>query len=186
MLNPTNSSHTREIARLRVDQKRVLVRRYRSVSKFFEEVDRLMPLRHPNLPFLGASSLMAPVPFIVMELPFHSPVHNVIQGPYGQSRMVLQRTAIKIISGVLEGMNHLRENNFALSNLKNEMSSIQYNGDKVILNVDPPKRKPRPKEEPTRASFSVPCETTSEHWDPTDISDFLTMFKYVPLPEPSH
>ena len=103
-------------------------------------------------------------------------------------------------------MNHLRENNFALSNLKmrcrqekmyppssaqflvsqNEMSSIQYNGDKVILNVDLPERKPRPKEEPTRASFSVPCETTSEHWDPTDISDFLTMFKYVPLPEPSH
>ncbi|KAJ7888368.1 hypothetical protein B0H14DRAFT_3430155 [Mycena olivaceomarginata] len=106
-------------------------------------------------------------------LTFHSPAHDVIQGLYGQSRMVLQRTSIQIISGVLEGMNHLRENNFALSNLKNEMFSIQYNGDKVILNVDLPKRKPRPKEEPTRASFSVPCEPASEHWDGTDISAFM-------------
>ncbi|KAJ6470908.1 hypothetical protein C8R45DRAFT_1014876 [Mycena sanguinolenta] len=178
MLNPTNSSHTREIARFRVDQKRVLVRRYMDVSIFFKEIDRLMPLRHPNLPFLGASPLMAPVPFIVMELPFHSPAHEVIQGLYGQSRMVLQRTAIQIISGVLEGMHHLRENKFALSNLKNEISSIQYNGDKVILNVDLPKRKPLPKEQPTRASFSIPCETASEHWDPTDISDFLTSINH--------
>ncbi|KAJ7917076.1 hypothetical protein B0H13DRAFT_2322685 [Mycena leptocephala] len=180
MLNPTNSSHTREIARLRVDQKRVLVRRYMNVSKFFEEIDRLMPLRYDAL----RTSELAVSRRITADgagalycdgatLTFHSPAHDVIQGLYGQSRMVLQRTAIQIISGVLEGMHHLRENNFALSNLKNEMSSIQYNGDKVILNVDLPKRKPRPKEEPTRASFSVPCETASEHWDRTDISDFL-------------
>ncbi|KAF8181880.1 hypothetical protein K438DRAFT_1975827 [Mycena galopus ATCC 62051] len=151
MLNPTSSGHTREIARLRVDQKRVLVRRYMNVSKFFEEMDRLTPLSHPNLPFLGASPLMAPVPFIVMELPFHSPAHD--------------RAAIQIISGVLEGMNHLRENNFnVLSNLKNEMSSIQYNGDKVILNVDLPK---------------LPRETAPEPWDETDMWDLRTMLDSI-------
>ncbi|KAJ7913742.1 hypothetical protein B0H13DRAFT_1873602 [Mycena leptocephala] len=44
-----------------------VMRRYEN-KDFFEDIGRLTPLRHRNFPFLGASSLMAPTPSIVMEL----------------------------------------------------------------------------------------------------------------------
>ncbi|KAJ7434111.1 hypothetical protein B0H11DRAFT_2373767 [Mycena galericulata] len=149
VLNPMGLGHSRAVARLVPYQKRVLVRRYNNTttSNFQADIERLTPLRHPNLPFLGASSLRTPAPFVVMELAFHTPVHDVIQGLYGESRRVFQRKAIEIVSGVLEAMHHLRENHISLSTLWDELSSIQYDGSKVIMNVDLPKRQP-PKPDP--------------------------------------
>ncbi|KAJ7111024.1 hypothetical protein C8R44DRAFT_799830 [Mycena epipterygia] len=117
MLNPTTPNITRAIARLVPYQKRVIMRRYENKSDFFEDIKRLKSLRHPNLPFLGASYLMAPTPFIVMELASHRPARDVVQSLYRESHMGLQRKAIEIIAGVLDGMHHLRENDIALSNL---------------------------------------------------------------------
>ncbi|KAJ7470147.1 hypothetical protein B0H11DRAFT_2283416 [Mycena galericulata] len=159
MLNPTNPNITRAIARLVPYQKRVIVRRYEGKSAFFEDIERLTPLRHPNLPFLGASSLMAPTPFIVMELASHLSAREVIRNLYLGSHAELENTAIKIIAGVLDGMRHLRENRIALSNLVKQLSSIQYDGNKIILNVELPKRKPLPQPRPTCSSLFPPAAT---------------------------
>ncbi|KAJ7049846.1 hypothetical protein C8F01DRAFT_1264730 [Mycena amicta] len=114
VLNPMHSGHSRVVARLVPYQKRVMVRRYATTLNFLPDIEHLIPLRHPNLPFLGASSLSAPQPFVVMELDCHTPVHDVIQSLYDEPRRVLQRKAINIILGVLEAMHHLRKNRISL------------------------------------------------------------------------
>ncbi|KAJ7441012.1 hypothetical protein B0H11DRAFT_2096812 [Mycena galericulata] len=137
-LNQTNPRYTRAFARLVPHQKLVILRTYHTKSNFNQDIESLMSLRHPNLPFLGASSLFAPAPFIVMEMSLHSPAQSVIQGLYRKSPKVLQRKSIEI-----DAMNHLRENDIALSDLIKQLSSIQYDGSKVILNVELPRCKPR-------------------------------------------
>ncbi|KAJ7055853.1 hypothetical protein C8F01DRAFT_447570 [Mycena amicta] len=145
-LNETNPMYTRVIAQLVPHQKAVILRRYHKeyAQNFDQDIESLMSLRHPNLPFLGASSLFAPAPFIVLEPSFHNPVQEVIQGLYRhESPRVLQRKAIEIITGVLDAMNHLRENNIVLSDLISQISSIQYDGSKVILHAELPRCEPR-------------------------------------------
>ncbi|KAJ7106720.1 hypothetical protein C8R44DRAFT_326377 [Mycena epipterygia] len=73
----------------------------------------------------------------------YTPARNVVLDLYRKSPRVLQKKAIEIITGVLNAMNHLRENNVALSDLVNQMSGIQYDGRRIILNVDLPKYQPR-------------------------------------------
>ncbi|KAJ7922191.1 hypothetical protein B0H13DRAFT_2267595 [Mycena leptocephala] len=160
-LNQTNPKHTRAIARLVPHQKLVILQRYHTKSNFDQDIESLMSLRHPNLPFLGASSLFAPAPFIVKELSTHSPVREVVKGLYRESPKALQIKAIEIITGVLDGMNHLRENDFALSDLIKQTSSIQYDGSKVILNVELPKHKSRS----TVTSSTLPKTPFEHKWD---------------------
>ncbi|KAJ6536982.1 hypothetical protein B0H19DRAFT_380306 [Mycena capillaripes] len=117
MWNSTSRSYTRAIARLVPRGKEVVVRQYNNKSSFIQDIENLIPLRHPNLPFVGASALTAPRPFILME-PVHTSARDVIRGLFYESQTVFQRKAIQIIAGVLEGINHLRENEFALLHLK--------------------------------------------------------------------
>ncbi|KAJ7501572.1 hypothetical protein B0H11DRAFT_1992249 [Mycena galericulata] len=150
-LNQTNPRYTRAFARLVPHQKLVILRTYHTKSNFNQDIESLMSLRHPNLPFLGASSLFcdfdcysnmfAPAPFIVMEMSSHSPVQSVIQDLYRKSPRVLQSKAIEI-----DAMNHLRENDIALSDLINQMLSIHtpsiarpVRWDKRIMGEEPKK-----------------------------------------------
>ncbi|KAJ6533729.1 hypothetical protein B0H19DRAFT_445673 [Mycena capillaripes] len=146
VLNPTKNCDTREIASLH-HQKPVIVLRYKTKPNFLEDLNRLKQLEHPNLPFLGASSLTSPSPFIVMETEFHRPAKEFIRTLYNESPIELQRITIQIISGLLGGIDHLRRNNIALSGLADQMSNIQFDGRKLILNVDLP-CKPLPLTDP--------------------------------------
>ncbi|KAJ7687964.1 hypothetical protein B0H17DRAFT_1069357 [Mycena rosella] len=151
-LNPT-ASYTMDIARLLPLQTEVIVRRYQSKHDFSKDIKELSTLRHPNLPFLGASTFMAAHPFIVLESKDYLPANKaVILSLQSDSRQIAQKKVIEIICDLLEGMNHLQTNNRALSGLETQMSEIQYNGRKVILNVELPPRVPPRKP----LSFTLP------------------------------
>ncbi|KAJ7441343.1 hypothetical protein B0H11DRAFT_2332045 [Mycena galericulata] len=173
VLNPMGLGHSRAVARLVPYQKRVLVRRYNNTttSNFQADIERLTPLRYDvtwmrtilvvngtrqTSKFAVPRSILAEDAGAICRdgtgfvLDPSTPVHDVIQGLYGESRRVFQRKAIEIVSGVLEAMHHLRENHISLSTLWDELSSIQYDGSKVIMNVDLPKRQP-----PNRILFAL-------------------------------
>ncbi|KAJ7720519.1 hypothetical protein B0H16DRAFT_383950 [Mycena metata] len=133
-LNQANPKHTSAVARLVPHQKLVMLRQYHSKSTFDQDIESLMNTR--------ICHLFAPAPFIVTELSIYSPVRDVVKGLYREPPRAFQGKVIQIIRGVLDGMNHLRDNDIELSDLI-QLSGIQYDGSKVILNVELPKRKYR-------------------------------------------
>ncbi|KAJ6520832.1 hypothetical protein B0H19DRAFT_1086598 [Mycena capillaripes] len=117
---------------------------------FIQDIENLIPLRHPNLPFVGASALTAPRPFILMEP----------DGVPEKGNSNYRGCPLLSLKALQEGINHLRENEFALLHLKEQVSSIQYDGYKVILNIDLPRRKSRTEPGPIHCSSPIFPRTT--------------------------
>ncbi|KAJ7684190.1 hypothetical protein DFH06DRAFT_1431 [Mycena polygramma] len=136
VLSPTSTVYTKEIARLVPHRKEVVVRRYRNKLRFLEDIEHLSRFRHPNFAFLGASTMMCTSPFVVMEHMVYRPAQEVIENLYHGSPRILQQTALEIVTDVFEGLNHLVERDIPILGFKEQMSSIQYTGRKVILNID--------------------------------------------------
>ncbi|KAJ7017009.1 hypothetical protein C8F04DRAFT_1201174 [Mycena alexandri] len=152
-LNPTNPKHTRVIARLVPHQKLVMLRQYHSKSTPELAVPWRVPAFRTGTVYRNGAGLSfnPAVTGRTADLlsAMHSPVQKVIKGLYRKSPRALQREAIEIITGVLDGMNHLRENGIALADLVNQLSNIQYDGTKVILNVELPKQEARSTDTPS-------------------------------------
>ncbi|KAJ7622995.1 hypothetical protein B0H17DRAFT_588329 [Mycena rosella] len=141
-LNPTSAGYKRQIAFLVPHQREVLVRRYHKKHDFMKDLEDLSQMRHPNLPFLGASTYMASRPFIVLENNDSRPANELIRSLLSGPRAEIQELAVDIMTDVLEVIQQLREHEIPVSEL--QMQWIQYNGRKVILNVDLPAKKVAP------------------------------------------
>ncbi|KAJ6479949.1 hypothetical protein C8R47DRAFT_1285280 [Mycena vitilis] len=128
VLSPANKAvYTREIARLVPHRKEVVVRRYRNRKRFLEDIEHLSRFRHPNFAFLGASTMMCVSPFVVMEHMVYRPAQEGIENLYQGSPRILQQTALAIVTDVFDSTTWLNGE---------KMTSIQYTGRKVILNID--------------------------------------------------
>ncbi|KAJ6549804.1 hypothetical protein B0H19DRAFT_1264712 [Mycena capillaripes] len=114
VLNPA-TSHTRELATLLPHRKQVIVQRYDNTQGFLRDIKELSRLRHPNLPFLGGSTLTAPRPLLIVEHMDHPPAHEVLQKLQSNPSNILRRKAIEMITDILEGIYHLRKEKINIS-----------------------------------------------------------------------